>query len=359
MLNEFITWWLAELMALVPERLRRRETDAADALVVVPETEAVSASATPMAATLNAHGVTFLLRRRRRETQLGRFVLDEPGRRAARQAIGGHAKGGTVVLHLPGWMLLERRVVLPLAAEREIERVVQYEMDRFTPFAAEEVLWTAAIERRDRANGRLHVLVSLVPRLRLAPLLDALAQAGVVPGLLEAPIGDGTLRRISAGHPDPRRARVRRALVAGAALCCLILFLTAVALPFLRQSAASAEVEARIDSLRPRVAEAEALRKRIANETNGSDVIAAEAARNGNALQAIAALTDILPDDTFLTALALHQRKITMEGQSPAAAKLIGALSADPVIRNAAFGAPVTRNTKDIDVFSIRAELGP
>ena len=82
-----------------------------------------------------------------------------------------------------------------------------------------------------------------------------------------------------------------------------------------------------------------------------------------HALRAIAALTEILPDDTWLTELTLRQRKLTMAGRSAGAARLIGLLSADPTIRDAAFAAPVTRaegtraESGGVDAFSIRAEL--
>ena len=77
------------------------------------------------------------------------------------------------------------------------------------------------------------------------------------------------------------------------------------------------------------------------------------------ALRTIAALTEILPDDTWLTELTLRQRKLTMAGRSAGAARLIGLLSADPTIRDAAFVAPVTRaDSGGVDVFSIRAEVG-
>ena len=74
--------------------------------------------------------------------------------------------------------------------------------------------------------------------------------------------------------------------------------------------------------------------------------------------RSIAAITDILPDDTWLTELTLRQRKLGMAGRSAGAARLIGLLSADPTIGDATFAAPVTRaNQGGVDAFSIRAEL--
>ena len=71
-------------------------------------------------------------------------------------------------------------------------------------------------------------------------------------------------------------------------------------------------------------------------------------------------MTELLPDDTFLSDLSLRQRRLTIGGQSAAAAKLIPGLAADPMFRNPGFTAPVTRSDQlKKDVFSLRAEVAP
>jgi len=70
-------------------------------------------------------------------------------------------------------------------------------------------------------------------------------------------------------------------------------------------------------------------------------------------------LTEALPDDTWLTSLTLHQRKLTLEGQSAVATRLIATLAATPRLRNPSFAAPVLRNDQQVDLFAIQAEVGP
>jgi general secretion pathway protein L len=104
----------------------------------------------------------------------------------------------------------------------------------------------------------------------------------------------------------------------------------------------------------------EALRKKVAAGTAGDEVLTAEAARIGDALQVLATVTDIIPDDSWLSELSLHQGKLGISGQSPAAARLIPVLAADPAFRNPAFAAPVTRAPDGhAELFVIRAELAP
>ena len=55
-------------------------------------------------------------------------------------------------------------MTLPLAAERQPEGVLRFDMDRLTPFPAEDLFWTWVIERRDRARRMLHIGLSFIPK---------------------------------------------------------------------------------------------------------------------------------------------------------------------------------------------------
>jgi len=347
MLREFGTWYGRQMSALLPSLAAPRAV-APNGLVVVAEPGRADSPA-----------VRFVMRRKGREVALDRFVLDAAGLVAARSALSGR-RTAPAFLRVPGGALLERIVTLPLAAEASLNSVVNYELDRYTPFAADEVFWSAQVRSRDRNQGRMQVAVSLVPRAALAPLLSALHSLGIVPLALEGQVSGGVERSVKLQVESFERARRRaRRLGWAASGVCAALALVAIGLPFLRQSAARDAIDARIASLQPRMNEAESIRQALAARGAGSDAIAAEQTQVADTLQTIAALTQILPDDTFLTALVLQKRAVTIEGQSANAARLIGGLSNDPVIHNAAFAAPVTRNDAGADLFSIKAEVRP
>ncbi len=356
LVQEAVAWWVVQLgdlvRGLVPARLRGGGADAADALLVDLRAPGPGPAAAGIA-----------LRQRGREAPLGRLELDGSFPAALRGLLGGRRATATL-LRLPAGMLLERDVTLPLAAGRDLDRVLGYEMNRLTPFAATEVFWARQVVRQDAAQGRLHVRLSLVPRAGLDAAIALLRAAGRDPTGLRAPTADGEVRRIGLEPAVAGGGRGRRRAFAAAAVLCAMLGLVAAGLPLVRQSRALAAVERRIERLRPEVAEATALRGRLASRTTGAELLAAEAGRLGNALQAIATLTAGLPDDTYLTALTLRQRRLTIAGQSADAANLIPLLSADPALRDVSFLSPVTRAERSgergsAELFSIRLELGP
>ena len=303
-------------------------------------------------------------RRNGREAALGTFGLDATGREPLRACVA--QRRGGVVLRVPGDAVLEREVALPAAAERSLDQVLAFEMDRLTPFSADEVHWSWTLLRRDRALNRIVLRLAVVPKARVAAPLAALDAAGAPAGALEAAHGqDGAAglrigQRIALRTGKPEGAWARRAL-AGLATVCALLAVAAVALPFALQSVRGAAAEERIAALRPRVDEVEALRRRALSGGADRDAAAAERARVGDALGVLASLTAVLPDDTFLMDFTLRGGQVTISGQSGGAVRLIGLIAADPMFRNPAFTAPVTRAEGPArrDLFSLRADAAP
>jgi len=352
MLAEFLSWWTAQITDLARHGLRAAGTAASglrqpDALLV----RVTSPTELP------GIGEIELVRRRGGVlTPLGRFALDGAGAEAARRVRAGQGQRLPLVLSLAAQPLLAREVVLPLAAEQGLQTALRFEMDRLTPFRPEEVWWDCTRLRRDRGRGVLVVDMTLVPRTAVGKPLDALGQAGLVPVALEGLLPDGRPRRIALDQADPARAARTRRLLLLAGGVCAALAVTVVAVPVLRQSLALQEAEDEIAALRPRMAAVEALRRRLAGD-GGAGAPAAARARAGDTLQALATLTDLLPDNTSLTSLSLHHGRLRMEGVSAVATHLIGALSDEPRIRNPGFAAPVVRGDDGGDVFAIEAEF--
>lgn len=346
MLSEISGWWVSQMRELLPQRWRNSDAQHRDALIL------------GLARDDGSEAFTLSRRARGRNAPLGRYRRDAHGIAALRTAAAARRPGTAVILELPPALLLEREVTMPVEAETALGAALGYEMDRLTPFTAAELYWSWSLLRRDRVRGQLHVRLSMIRRVALVQPLESLAAAGLSPDLLLAPGSGGAMREIALGGARAA-ARHRRRAVRLAATSCAVLACAVAITPILANLHAIAAADDQIAGLAPRVAVVEALRRRIAVDRGGVDGFAAAAAQVGNPLQAIAALTDILPDDTWLTGLSLHQRVLTFSGQSAGAARLIPALSADPRLRNPSFVTPVTRaDAAGTDLFSIRAELG-
>ena len=347
MLKEFLAWWAARMLERVPERVRQFGAAADIALIIDIVTQG-----DPLTIALSRH-------QSGQDTALGRFTLDDHGQ-AALQAATQATRHRTIRLRLPPACLLERTLTLPLATERDVAGLLGYEIDRLTPFQPDEIFWRFTIDRRDRARGQMQLTLSLVPKAPWEPLLALLTAAGLSVSAIDLPQPGRPPRRISLDRDLSRRELWARRRRRGVAALYGVTGLAIVVLPFAIQAWALHTAEDQIAALQPTIRKAEALRRQIANGTTGIDAIATEQARIGDTLGVLAAVTDALPDDTYLTTLSLHDGHISLSGQSTAAARLIGALSDQHLFHNATFDAPITRSDQaKLDIFSIRAELAP
>lgn len=346
MLRGVLAWWTEQMRDLVPKGLRRSARLRRHLRVTLADSPGPAA-------------IELVLCNGGGSVPLGCFGLDEPELLDALTTVA-NTRRLPVILQVPPRLTLENSVTLPVAAAAHMQRTLGYEMDRLTPFRADEVFWTCAGGPPDAARGQVPVRLTIIPRAQVQPVLDVLQRSGITPAWIEA--GEGTMPRrvIPLGPLRPGRSWLGARADATAVGCCAVLALAAAALPFVMQSLAGADVEARIDAARPMAAEAEALRRRITSSVNSADALSAARREVGAPLEAVALLTELLPDDTVLTLLTARQRKLTISGRSPAAARLIGTMAAHPSIHDPAFTAPVLHDDNSgRDMFSIQMEVGP
>ena len=326
---------MSELMAPM---LQRRAFGDRDAILVTPE----------------ADGFRLM---RRVKGRLQPASAGHAGEDELRGVLADRKSREGLVMVLPD-PLLVREVVLPLAAEANLDQVLRYEMDRLTPFTPDQVFFSHRVLAHDRAQGLVRVEMALAIRAQVSPWLEALRAAGAAPDTLEGVGPDRHQRQISLVAPDPKRlARARRAARMSAAFC-LVMAAAVLVFPLVRQSLALNEVETRIAAYRPRVQEVEALRRRVLSGAAGAGQIAVLREKAMLAVQVLGTLTDALPDDTWLTSLSLHQTRLVLEGRAAAASKLIAVLAAEPRLKDPAFAAPVVRAENGTDIFTIQAGVG-
>jgi general secretion pathway protein L len=327
MLTNFVSWWIARIQELLPPSWTNGGAGALDAIVVEMD------------------GHKNIITSIRHSGQQETVTLGVAARRAARKP---------VVVRAPPEAVLEKHHVVPTAPRREVTQMLRFELPRITPFNADDLFWRWDGRPKAGEKARTDVVVTLVPKAAVAVALDALATVGMRPRFIETgPAGQPRLLAIQeeAGHS---------LLVRILASTCTGLAIVALVLPVLLQELAIHGTNRAIDGLQPVIQQVETLRRGITANNAGQDVLAREMDRTGDLLQTLATVTQILPDDTYLTDFSLRDRQMTLAGRSAAAARLISSLSADPAIGDAAFAAPVTRiEGATTDLFSIRARIAP
>src|SRR5208283_607877 len=157
MLADFVSWWSARMVELLPSSLMTADA-APDGIVI-----AIDQNAT----------VTALHRRNGREEPI---ALGTAARFAARRTVLLRPASGTV---------LQKQYVVPTAPHGDLDQMLRYDLARVTPFPAQALFWRWDGRPKPTDRCRTEVVLTMVPKIALAATMDRLAAAGIAPHFLE------------------------------------------------------------------------------------------------------------------------------------------------------------------------------
>lgn len=329
--GSFLAWWGAELGALVPRGLPR-------ALGLLPPVLALECEDERLVVSFRGRG-----RAARTEAvgfgpagpaPLGDAVARLLGRVAARDV--------AVEILIDQGRALQRTVRVPRAAAREIAGVITFEIERHTPYRADEVVYGWAVDPAATDDQTLAVDLVMAPREIVGQLVAAAKRAGLRPDVIRVATGPGSRRNLpleAAGIEPERPGGVLR-LLAGAAL---VLAIVAAGAPLYRQHRIVSGLEAAVEQAKSRA---------LAAARQGGD-----AARRRAGLQAVIAakraapavtrifdrLSAILPDGTWLHHVGVSDGEVVIEGVTDRSTRLVKLLEASPLFESVRYNAPVTR----------------
>ena len=257
------------------------------------------------------------------------------------------------VLMLAPDAVLQQSVQLPLAAARNLVEVVGYELDRYTPFNAEQLYFVARQERRTPSH--LEVRVVAILRERLDQVLTDCAALGLYPHRVDAAgLGIDLL-------PAPLRPRSRSAgkqLQRSLPWLCGALLIAAMLLWLNDRQRVLDSMHATVQQQKAEVAQVHALRQQLLN-TRGAAQYMSQRKRAQPPLAALLNdLTSCLPADTWLDQLDVKDGEVSFSGQSAKASGLISRIKGCQRLDNAQFEGviqPDARTGKD--QFALRAHL--
>lgn len=248
---------------------------------------------------------------------------------------------------IPAGTALRRRVTLPAPAAENLREVLSFEMDRLTPFKAEDVYYDYRVVP-ERGTGSLTtgraLLVDLVVvcRREVDWALDLIRAAGLKPEWLEVAgwNGEETINLLprTGGEADRRRYRVA-AVLAGLALA---LIAARPSLPLYQQERHLAELDAAVASARTQALEADRLRAGLDAAIHRERHLADLKRRSPASLDILSEVTRLLPDDTWLASLDMRAGALSMSGFSANASSLIALLEASALLEDVQFRSQVS-----------------
>lgn len=239
----------------------------------------------------------------------------------------GHA--GEVTLCLVPSLGLQRTMVLPPLSNADLRSVIALDMDRLTPFFADQVLFDILPLSRDPSEVR--VMLGIVRKEDGAAAVEHARSRGFTPVEVALPDDQGRafihFRDLDVlGKADSARWTPRRAW---AAFACLLLLNAGLFL--FGQVSEIEDLRHRVELSRPKALAAQKIRVSVEAENVRRAELLGLKHRN-DPLPLLAAVTDRLPDGAWVQRLEWDGSQLRLKGWSSGGVDILGLIEADPLL---------------------------
>lgn len=341
----FFRWWVGELAACIPVRLRRF----------------VAGDHSPIVLTIDGEWVQAERIARGERKSRGRYLLtgNAPADLAAVAKLVGGLRGSPLFLALPRGRVLRKSLDLPLAAETDLDALLHFELDRQTPFTPEQARYAYRVTHRDRTAGRMSVELAVAPREAVERLLALAGSWGVDPVAVTAEGDELSARPLDlSGREATSGIGLRTILAAMLVLAAAFLLMLAVAQPLQWQAEAAREAEQALDEARAAAREALVMREALEQLHKDTRYLMDRKLAAPFSVAVLADVTRLLPDDSYLFELQLRDGRLRLRGYAPSAAPLLELFENHPNFAQARFESPITKVPGiDKERFDISVEL--
>ncbi|WP_445370617.1 PilN domain-containing protein [Methylomonas sp. HW2-6] len=334
-LKRFWQWWSGELAALLPTGLKRLLSDRSGVAIFSPDHSNFR---------IDFH----------RETASENTViwqLDSNAADAYRNLknLNPELDKAECLLRLNPGQALQKRLFLPAAAQENLQQVVGFELDRYTPFSTEQVYFAANVLGKTEF-GQIEVLLVLTPKPLLDDCLARLQALGVQPAAVDfspaTTVYPANVPRYTL-LPEQYRPRPNnwvRTVHWSLNALLLLLLVAALAWPVWQEGEAVDTLKRQLKTLEKETTLIEAQQSEIDALREQTQRLIGIKSDSPSLVAVLNELSVLLKDDTWLTHYQYAEKRLQIQGQSPAASSLIGVLEASPYFSNVSFVSPLTQD---------------
>ncbi len=335
-IKSFFQWWGRELTFLIPQKLRQFLSDRSGKLVFTVAEQGVN--------------VVFYREMAGDKPAFSRH-LDSADREAYQKLKNqyGDIEKADFILRLSAEHAIKKLLYLPAAALENLQQVVGFELDRYTPFKPEQVYFSA-VPLGKTEQGQLRVMLVLTPQVILDEQLTLLGAWDVQPSRVEyQPLNEAYPELEGQYNLLPQRYRPRTSKLAQSVHwllsgVLLILLLAVMIYPVWQEKQS-------VDLLKNQIKVLEKETRVVDEQQREIDALRDETQRlidikhqTPEMVAVINELSHLLKDDTWLTNLRYADNHMQIQGQSPSASALIGLLEASPFFSKVSFVSPLTQD---------------
>lgn len=262
-----------------------------------------------------------------------------------------------VELLLPEKQVLRRQLSLPMEVADNLQQVLGYQVSRLTPFSADKLYYDVAVIREGAADTPFEVELLAVPRAYVDPLVEQIEEAsGLQVSRLAVEGNEGANLFGSPRVPTRWWRRLNRNswLLIGV----LLALLAATLAPVLKERQLVIERKHDITRLQADVEGLALTKETLEHDLSGLNQMVTRRVSQPSPTRIISEITQLMPDETYLTAFNIQKDTLTVNGVGKDAVDLIPLINSSALFESARFASPVSRSPQTgLDQFVITVHL--
>jgi general secretion pathway protein L len=292
---------------------------------------------------------------------LGEFSRANGEAAIARLAEAGQLVRGKadIVLRFATDFVLRPEMRLPKASGRVLRAALAFELERVSPVPPAELYFDHVVTHYDLPTNRVSLHVRAVRRNDFDQIRNLCHNLGLSVSAVtfESDARPGSLRTFPLDRSAVARALWRTAGVATLAVLAFVLLIAIAFATAARWSAAGDALSGAVANESIRAAAVERLVHRI-DSTKAQIAYVLQRRSAPRFVETLAALSDVLPDDSWVDEISVTGAKLHIQGYSQAAAQLIARFDRSGAFANAQFTAPLVRSaTNNTERFELSADI--
>jgi general secretion pathway protein L len=273
--------------------------------------------------------------------------------------VAAQLQGRDIELMLQPAHFLFRPLELPKRAAEFLDGIVRTQIDRLTPWSASEAAfgWTPPAQAPDE---RIALTVAATARARIEPHVQALKALGAKSIVVFTPAAAGGAEPVPIKVFEHAAGALGIARVRQVVLALLVGVSVVATLATVASEIFGGDLDAQLEELDRSIATQRLVLARAdqGGETSAQRALERRKRASATTVLVLEALSDVLPDHTFVTEMHIEGDKLQVIGISPEAPTLIRLLEQSSHFTQATFFAPTTRIPQEPgDRFHIEARI--
>ncbi|MCB1581950.1 MAG: pilus assembly protein PilM [Marinicella sp.] len=351
-IKAFYDWWTGEMKHMMPERYREKLfPDSKEVLICQADSE-------EQVSIWHQQQDVF------QPVEFDDSVAGKEWWHKLNHYVAGSDQETAVTYLIDEKQVLSREIAMPVVVANDIGSVLQYELDKYIPFSAEDIAYDFRKGMIEEGSEKFPVLLTAVKKQVLKDIIDETESKGVLLSAIDVNVGTEQAPQTLGVNLLPKESRRKKDWSslkwhAGLMAVALIMLAFVMYTSLQNKKGKILSLEAQVEELRKDARRAKMIETQLNDSIKAANFLGNLKKSLPSRVMMLGELTQKIPQHTFLTRIVVDQEKLEVVGESDNANALVPILNQSDLWYEPQIIGNVTQGRTGKEKFTIKSELKP